>query len=54
MFKTEPVRVYAVVVAVLALVQHYVADLPTPLILAVVAALLGVGEKVRASVTPVK
>ena len=51
-FKTEPVRLYSLAVAVLALVSHYVADLPTPLLLAVVAALLGVGQAVRGKVTP--
>lgn len=49
----EPVRVYEVIAAVLALAAAYV-DLPVPLILGVVAAVLGVaGERVRAQVTPV-
>ena len=40
-------RFYAVVVAVLALVTHYVPDLPDALILGVVAAGLGLGESVQ-------
>jgi hypothetical protein len=52
--KNNPVRIYAVVAAALALVAHYVPDLPTPLILALAAALLGVGEGVRAQVTPTR
>ena len=50
--KTNPVRIYAVATAALALVAHYVEDLPTALVLALVAAVLGVGEGVRAKVTP--
>ena len=52
--RNNPVRIYAVVAAALALVAHYVPDLPSPLILALAAALLGVGESVRASVVPVR
>jgi hypothetical protein len=50
--KTNPVRLYAIATAALALVAYYVPDLPTVLILALVAAILGVGETVRAAVTP--
>lgn len=50
--KTNPVRLYAVATAALALVAHYVPDLPSALVLALVAALLGIGETVRANVTP--
>ncbi|CUW30085.1 hypothetical protein [Streptomyces reticuli] len=45
--KTHPARIYAVVVAVLALVAHFVPSLPSPLILGVVAAVLGTGEAVQ-------
>lgn len=49
----EPVRWYAIAAAVVALVVHYVPDVPGPLVLGLVAALLGVGEKaVRSAVTP--
>lgn len=50
--KNEPVRIYAVVTAVLALVAHYVPDLPVALWAGVAAAILGVGEVVRSKVTP--
>lgn len=50
--RIEPVRIYAVVTAVLALVAHYNPDLPSPLILGVAAAVLGVGEAVRSQVSP--
>lgn len=46
----NPVRIYSIAIAVLALVQHYAVDLPTPLIAALVAAVLGIGETVRAKV----
>jgi hypothetical protein len=39
-----PLRLYALAVAVVALVAHYVPSLPSELFLAVVAALIGVGE----------
>jgi hypothetical protein len=52
--KNNPVRIYGVVAAALALVAHYVPDLPSPLILALAAALLGVGESVRSAVVPVR
>ena len=49
---TNPVRIYSIVVACLALVSQYVPDLPTALILGVVAAILGTGEVVRSKVAP--
>ncbi|MFF3086361.1 hypothetical protein ACFVRB_15125 [Streptomyces nojiriensis] len=45
--KTHATRFYAVLVAVLALVAHYVPALPTVLILGVAAAVLGTGEAVQ-------
>ncbi|MFF4408108.1 hypothetical protein [Streptomyces sp. NPDC001404] len=45
--KTHPARIYAIVVAGLALVVHYVPDLPSAAILALAAAVLGVGEAVQ-------
>ncbi|WP_116214877.1 hypothetical protein [Streptomyces olivoreticuli] len=45
--RTHPARIYAVLVTVVALVVHYVPDLPDALILAVAAAVLGVGEGVQ-------
>ncbi|MET9602575.1 MULTISPECIES: hypothetical protein [Streptomyces] len=45
--KTHATRLYAVLVAVLALVAHYVPALPTVLILGVAAAVLGTGEAVQ-------
>lgn len=45
-------RVYAVAAAVIALVAFYVPALPVALVLAVVAALLGVGEKVNRANVP--
>jgi hypothetical protein len=51
--KKNPVRIYSVVVSALALAANYIDNLPIPLILAVVAAILGVGEGVRSKVTPV-
>ncbi|WP_367140423.1 MULTISPECIES: hypothetical protein [Streptomyces] len=45
--KVHATRIYAVMVAVLALVAHYLPDLPAALILAVVAAVLGTGEVVQ-------
>ncbi|MER5638415.1 hypothetical protein ABT095_15820 [Kitasatospora sp. NPDC002227] len=44
---THPARIYAVVVAALALVAHYVPSLPSALVLALVAAVLGTGEAVQ-------
>jgi hypothetical protein len=50
--KIEPVRWYGILAAVLALVAHYF-DIPTPLFLAVGAAVLGVGvESARSHVVP--
>ncbi|MER5887129.1 hypothetical protein ABT160_25175 [Streptomyces sp. NPDC001941] len=45
--KTHPARIYAVVVAALALTAHFVPSLPSALILGVVAAVLGTGEAVQ-------
>ncbi|MGW2425070.1 hypothetical protein ACWC0C_38510 [Streptomyces sp. NPDC001709] len=45
--KTHPARIYAVAVAALALVAHYVPELPSALVLALVAAVLGTGEAVQ-------
>ncbi len=50
--KTNPVRLYSIAVALVALVAGYV-TIPSGAILAVVAAVLGIGEKVRSVVTPV-
>lgn len=44
---THAARIYAVAVAALALVAHYVPDLPSALILALAAAVLGAGEAVH-------
>jgi hypothetical protein len=52
--KNNPVRLYSIAVAALALVAFYVPALPVVLILALVAAVLGVGEGVRAVVTPTR
>lgn len=46
----NPVRLYAVFTAALALVAHYATSLPQGLILGLVAAILGVGETVRSKV----
>ncbi len=47
-FLTEhATRLYAILTAVLALVAHYVPDLPSVLLLAVAAAVLGTGEAVQ-------
>ncbi|MFC9739164.1 hypothetical protein ACFVKC_14760 [Streptomyces noursei] len=45
--KDHATRIYAVAVAVLALVAHYVPSLPSALILGVAAAVLGTGEAVQ-------
>lgn len=45
--QTHPARIYAVAVAALALVAHYVPELPSALVLGLVAAVLGVGEAVQ-------
>ena len=50
--RNNPVRLFAAATAALALVAHYVPDLPTALVLALVATLLGVGEGVRYATTP--
>lgn len=49
---SNPVRLYSAAVAILALVSHYVPTLPSALILAVAAAILGTGEVVRSKVAP--
>ncbi|MFJ4188252.1 hypothetical protein [Kitasatospora sp. NPDC089509] len=43
----HPARIYAVFVAALALVAHYVPSLPSALVLALAAAVLGTGEAVQ-------
>ncbi|CAM5362905.1 hypothetical protein GCM10010329_85050 [Streptomyces spiroverticillatus] len=45
--KSHPARIYAVLVAALALVVHYVPELPSALILGLAAAVLGTGEAVQ-------
>ncbi|MER5304596.1 hypothetical protein ABT039_34730 [Streptomyces lasiicapitis] len=45
--RNHPARIYAVAVAALALVAHYVPDLPSALILGLAAAVLGTGEAVQ-------
>ena len=45
--RAHAMRIYAVVAALLALVIHYLPDLPSDLIMGVVAALLGIGEAMQ-------
>ncbi|MET9617127.1 hypothetical protein [Kitasatospora indigofera] len=45
--KAHAARIYAVLVAVLALVAHYVPSLPSVLVLGVIGAALGAGEAVH-------
>jgi hypothetical protein len=45
--KKHPARLYALVVALLPLVAHFLPDVPTEAVLAVVAAVLGTGEAVQ-------
>ncbi|MFD9629801.1 hypothetical protein [Streptomyces violascens] len=45
--RQHPARIYAVAVAALALVAHYQPELPTALVLGLVAAVLGTGEAVQ-------
>lgn len=52
--KNNPVRVMAVLTAMVALAAYYLPALPVALILAIPAAILGVGEGTRALVTPVR
>lgn len=52
LLELEPVRLYSVAAAALALAVHFFPSLPAALILGLVAAILGVGQKVRANVTP--
>lgn len=47
----NPVRLYSIAVAAVALVAFYV-TIPAPLILGLIAAVLGVGEGVRSQVAP--
>jgi hypothetical protein len=51
----NPVRVYSVLSACLALIAYYVDSLPLPLLLSLFGAVLGVGGEVtRSRVTPVR
>jgi hypothetical protein len=50
----NPVRVMAVITSVVALVAFYLPTLPVALILAIPAAILGVGEVTRSNVTPTR
>ena len=52
--KNNPVRIYSVAVACMALITQYVPDLPAALILGVLAAILGTGEVVRSKVVPLR
>lgn len=52
--KNNPVRIMAIVSAALALLVFYVPGIPMALVLALVGAVLGVGEGVRSQVTPVR
>ncbi|QPB09707.1 holin class II [Streptomyces phage Shaeky] len=45
--KAHGARLYAVAVALLALLAHFVPSVPTELVLALVAAVLGLGEAVQ-------
>lgn len=45
--KDHAARLYAVAVALVTLVAHFVPDLPSEAVLALVAAVLGVGEAVQ-------
>lgn len=50
--KNNPVRIYAILSAAIAVVAFYVPSLPVALLIALLAAIFGVGEGVRAAVTP--
>ena len=50
--KNNPVRIQSIIVSCLALVAFYVPELPTALIIGVIAAVLGTGEVVRSTVAP--
>ena len=53
--KNNPVRLYSIVAAALAIGAFYLPGLPVALVLALVAAVLGVGgEVVRHQVTPMR
>ncbi|MEU0171590.1 hypothetical protein ABZ214_40120 [Streptomyces iakyrus] len=45
--RTHSTRLYAIATAALSLIAYYVQDLPTGLILALIAAVLGTGEAVQ-------
>lgn len=45
--QTQSARLYAIAAASVALVAHYVPNLPSELVLAFVAAVLGAGEAVQ-------
>jgi hypothetical protein len=51
----NPVRLYGVISALLALLAYYVDSLPVPLLLSLLAAILGVGGEVaRGQVIPLR
>lgn len=50
----NPVRIYSIAVAAVALIAEYVVDLPSALILGLIAAALGTGEVVRSKVVPLR
>lgn len=50
--KNNPVRIFAIVTSVVALAAFYFPALPVALILAIPAAILGLGELTRSKVTP--
>jgi predicted regulator of Ras-like GTPase activity (Roadblock/LC7/MglB family) len=45
--KSHPARIYAVLVAALPILAHFLPDVPTEAVLAVAAAILGTGEAVQ-------
>lgn len=54
LLRIEPVRIYSIAVAALAIVAFYFPALPVALIVALIAAILGVGEGVRHMVAPME
>lgn len=52
--KNNPVRVYAIIVALLPIIAIYVTTLPVGLLLTLAAAILGVSEVPRQLVTPTR
>ena len=50
--KTEPVRLYSIAMAVVALAAYFVPTNAWPLVLALVASVLGLGHATRSTVTP--